>query len=189
MKKSNSQITEENEDCDITLNEEESTPEITETVAKVEHDALLGELEEIKKKCDEYMKAVQYAQAEFINYKNRSTKEKEALYCDSTADVVEKFLPVLDNLIRADEAVVAGGDLNALKDGFRLVFKQLKETFENIGVKEIKSVGEKFNPDMHNAVMHFEDETFNENEITEEFQKGYIFKDKVIRHSMVKVAN
>lgn len=154
------------------------------------------ELEEIKtqlgdksKQCDEYLVMLQRTAAEFDNFKKRTAKEKEALYSEALCDVVLAFLPVIDNLERALKASDAADEGKSLKNGVELVLRQMKDVMKNLGVEEVKGIGENFDPLLHNAVMHIEDDSFGENTIVEEFQKGYILKDKVIRHSMVKVAN
>ena len=126
--------------------------------------------------------------AEFDNFKKRSIKEKEDLFAFIVCDIVAGFLPVLDNL---DRAVIAGAESEdkSLLDGVKLVQKQFTDTLTALGVEEIKSVGEEFDPELHNAVMHIEDNSVGANVIIEEFMKGYIYKGKVIRHSMVKSAN
>lgn len=125
--------------------------------------------------------------AEYDNFKKRTMKEKEKIYTDSVGSTIAQLLPVIDNLERA---ISSFSDIeNEFYKGFELVLKQTKEIFEKMGVTEIASVGEVFNPDFHNAVMHIEDDSFGENTIAEEFQKGYMYKDKVIRYAMVKVAN
>lgn len=154
-----------------------------------EFDSVRGELEEKTKQCTEYLDKLQRTAAEFDNFKKRSVKEKEALYVDAVSDVVCAFLPVLDNVERAVQAISADSSAQTLKDGVDMVLKQFMETFKCIGVEEIAAVNEQFDPMRHNAVMHVEDETVGHNTIVEEFQKGYIYKDKVIRYSMVKVAN
>jgi molecular chaperone GrpE len=132
----------------------------------------------------------QRAAAEFDNYKKRTVREKEALYSDAVSDVISAFLPVIDNLERAIlSADSNSADAKSIREGIELVIKQVTETLKNLDVKVIKSTGEAFDPQLHNAVMHIEDESLEQNIIAEEFQKGYIYKDKVIRHSMVKVAN
>lgn len=125
--------------------------------------------------------------AEYDNFKKRTAKEKERIYSDSIGSTAAQLLPVIDNLERA-LASFADTD-NEFYKGFELVLKQTKEIFEKMGVSEIVSVGESFNPELHSAVMHVEDENFGENVVVEEFQKGYMYKDKVIRYAMVKVAN
>ena len=124
--------------------------------------------------------------AEFDNYKKRSAKERENIYTDVRVDTVTKFLPVFDNLERAMKTETAD---EAFKKGVEMTFNQLTDVFKKLGVEEIESVGQKFDPAMHNAVMHVEDEAYGESEIVEEFQKGFRIGDKVIRFSMVKVAN
>lgn len=154
-----------------------------------EFQSIKGELEEKTKQCTEYLDKLQRTAAEFDNFKKRSLKEKEAIYVDAVSDVVCSFLPVLDNVERAVQAISADSSAQALKDGVDMVLKQFMETFKCIGVEEIAAVNEQFDPMRHNAVMHVEDEAVGHNTIVEEFQKGYIYKDKVIRYSMVKVAN
>ncbi len=124
--------------------------------------------------------------AEFDNYKKRSAKERENIYTDVRVDTVTKFLPVFDNLERAMKTETAD---EAFKRGVEMTFNQLMDVFKKLGVEEIESVGGPFDPKLHNAVMHVEDAEHGENEIVEEFQKGFRIGDKVIRFSMVKVAN
>lgn len=124
--------------------------------------------------------------AEFDNYKKRSAKERESIYTDVRVDTVTKFLPVYDNLARALKAETAD---EAFKKGVEMTFGQLLEVFQKLGVEEIETVGKSFDPNLHNAVMHIEDGEKGEGEIVEEFQKGFKVGDKVIRFSMVKVAN
>jgi molecular chaperone GrpE len=124
--------------------------------------------------------------AEFDNYKKRSARERENIYTDVRVDTVTKFLPVFDNLERALKTETAD---EAYKKGVEMTFNQLMDVFRKLGVEEIESVGKTFDPAVHNAVMHVEDDAHGENEIVEEFQKGFKIGDKVIRHSMVKVAN
>jgi len=128
--------------------------------------------------------------AEYDNFKRRTAKEKIQIYTNSVAEVVEQILPFVDNLARATAVEVASDDAKQLLEGIKLVERQFCETLTAIGVEEIKAVGEKFDPNMHNAVMHVDDEAIDGEEIiVEEFMKGYVYKDKVIRHSTVKVAN
>lgn len=156
---------------------------------KEELEAVKSELEEQKKKCGEYLDRLQRTAAEFDNFKKRTVKEKEALYDDAVCDVIREFLPVIDNLERAQNAVSADSSAQSLKDGVEMVFKQFRDILKKIGVEEIKALNETFDPLLHNAVMHVEDESLGTSVIVEEFQKGYRYKDKVVRHSMVKVAN
>ena len=124
--------------------------------------------------------------AEFENYKKRSSKEREKLYNMITGDVVSSILPVMDNLEKA--ANVKTED-ESYQEGVKLVVKQLKEVLEKLGMKEIETIGKRFDPELHDAVSHIEDKTKGEQEIVEEYRKGYKLGDKVIRHSMVIVAN
>lgn len=154
-----------------------------------ELESVKGELDEKSKQCSEYLDKLQRTAAEFDNFKKRSAKEKESIYIDAVSDVVGNFIPVLDNMERAIQAISADSSAQNLKDGVELVFKQFREVIKNLGVEEIKAVNETFDPMRHNAVMHIEDETLDHNVVVEEFQKGYVYKEKVIRYSMVKVAN
>ncbi len=124
--------------------------------------------------------------AEFDNFKKRSSKERETLYNSVLGDVVNKLLPVLDNLEKAANAETE--DTN-YKQGIDLVLKQYMEVLSAFGVKEIESIGTTFDPELHEAVSMVQDETLGEKEIKEEFRKGYKLGDKVLRHSMVIVAN
>ena len=124
--------------------------------------------------------------AEYDNFRRRSQKEKEGLYGDIKADTVQKFLPVYDNLERA---LRQGTEDEAYRKGVEMIMTQFESTLEKLGVTAIECLGEKFDPALHNAVMHVDDEEKGENEIVEVFQKGFKLGDKVIRFAMVKVAN
>ena len=127
--------------------------------------------------------------AEFDNFRKRTEKEKSQMYEIGAKDIIEKILPVVDNFARGIAAVPEEEKSNPFAEGMEKIYKQLMTTLEEIGVKPIEAVGQEFDPDFHNAVMHVEDEEVGENIITEEFQKGYLYRDSVVRHSMVKVAN
>ena len=127
--------------------------------------------------------------AEFENFRNRSEKEKAAKFDMGAKNVVEKVLPIVDNFERGLAAVPEEEKDNAFVKGMEAVYKQFTTVLEEIGVTPIEAVGKEFDPNLHNAVMHDEDETKEENIISEEFQKGYMYKDSVVRHSMVKVVN
>ena len=127
--------------------------------------------------------------AEFDNFRKRTEKEKSQMYEIGAKDIIDKILPVVDNFERGLGAVTEEEKENPFVQGMDKVYKQLMTTLEGIGVKPIEAVGQEFNPDFHNAVMHEENEEFGENIISEEFQKGYMYRDSVVRHSMVKVAN
>ena len=127
--------------------------------------------------------------AEVDNFRKRTEKEKSQMYEIGAKDIIEKILPVVDNFERGIAAVPEEEKSNPFAEGMEKIYKQLMTTLEEIGVKPIEAVGQEFDPDFHNAVMHVEDEEVGENIITEEFQKGYLYRDSVVRHSMVKVAN
>jgi molecular chaperone GrpE len=160
-----------------------------EEIDSKEVESLKLKLDEKSKQCEEYLSMLQRVAAEFDNYKKRTAKEKDALCAEVTGDVVATFLPVVDSLDRAILAASKGDGIQPLKEGIDLVCKQLKDVMKSLGIEEIKSVGGNFDPQLHNAVMHITDDSIGENCIIEEFQKGYAYKEKVIRHSMVKVAN
>ena len=125
--------------------------------------------------------------AEFENFRRRTEQEKAQMFGNGAKAIIEKVLPVVDNFERGLATVEEGADPFA--DGMLMIYKQLLTTLEEAGVKPIEAVGQEFNPDFHNAVMHVEDEEVGENIVVEEFQKGYMYNDSVVRHSMVKVAN
>lgn len=127
--------------------------------------------------------------AEFDNYRKRTEKEKSGMYEIGAKDVIEKILPVIDNFERGLAAVPEDQKEDSFVTGMEMVYKQIMTTLDGIGVKPIEAVGQEFNPDIHNAVMHVEDEELGENIVAEEFQKGYTYRDSVVRYSMVKVAN
>lgn len=127
--------------------------------------------------------------AEFDNYRKRTEKEKSAMYEIGAKDVIEKILPIVDNFERGFATVAEEEKENPFVQGMDKVYKQLLTMLEGLGVKPIEALGQEFNPDLHHAVMHVEDEEVGENVIVEEFQKGYMYRDSVVRYSMVKVAN
>ena len=127
--------------------------------------------------------------AEFDNFRKRTEKEKSQMYEIGAKDIIDKILPVVDNFERGLNGVKEEEKNDPFIQGMEMVYKQLMTTLEGVGVKPIEAVGKEFNPDFHNAVMHVEDENFGENMVAEEFQKGYMYRDSVVRHSMVKVAN
>ena len=127
--------------------------------------------------------------AEFDNFRKRSEKEKSQMFEIGAKSIVEKLLPVLDNFERGLASLNEEQKQEPFAQGVEKIYKQLFTSLEEAGVKPIEAVGCEFNPDFHNAVMHIEDENLGENIVAEEFQKGYMYKDSVARHSMVKVAN
>lgn len=127
--------------------------------------------------------------AEFDNFRKRTDKEKKQMYEIGAKDIIDKILPVVDNFERGLAAVSEEEKSHPFMEGMDKIYKQLMTTLGEAGVKPIEAVGQEFNPDFHNAVMHVEDEEVGENIVVEEFQKGYTYRDSVVRHSMVKVAN
>lgn len=127
--------------------------------------------------------------AEFDNFRKRTEKEKSGMYEIGAKSIVEKLLPVVDNFERGFLSVAEEDKEDAFVTGMEMVYKQLMTMLETVGVKPIEAVGQEFNPDLHNAVMHVDDEEVGDNIIVEEFQKGYTYHDSVVRYSMVKVAN
>ena len=179
--------TEKDEILEETVEEVKAEPEKkTKTSKKEKDNKKVSELEEkLKESEDKYLRML----AEYDNFKKRTMKEKESLYKEGIADSVEKLLTVLDNLDRAAAVDVSQSDAQSVVDGVNKILEQAKEVFAKMGVGEIAAKGEAFNPEFHNAVMHEENEEFGENTVSEVFLKGYKMGDKIIRHSMVKVAN
>ncbi len=173
---------------DAEINSEQTSEDAPVDTEENDSALLKEQLADKEQKCSEYLNMLQRTAAEFDNFKKRTAKEKEAIYNDGVSDTVNAFLPLIDSMERAEKSFSESED-KSLKEGFELIMRQMKEAMNKLGVKEIKSVGEQFDPELHNAVMHIDDETFGANEIVEEFQKGYILEEKVVRHSMVKVAN
>lgn len=155
-----------------------------------------AELTELKKTLDQKDLAIaelndKYLRlgAEYDNFRKRSAKEKEGIYADACCDILTQILPVLDNLERAALYNTEESVQTPLGKGLELTLKSFTETLNKLGVAEIEALGKPFNPDLHNAVMHVDDESFGEGEVVEVFMKGYAKGDKVLRYSMVKVAN
>ena len=144
---------------------------------------------DLEKKLSEITDRLQRTMAEFDNFRKRTEKEKAARFEIGARSVIEKILPVLDNFERGLGGVEEEKKEDPFVSGMDKIYKQLTSTLEEIGVKPIEALGQEFNPDFHNAVMHVEDEDAGENTIVEEFQRGYTYKDSVVRYSMVKVAN
>ena len=178
-----------------TAAEEQKAPETEEPVqteqpapesGEGETDPLLAELEALKDQAahqeDKYLRLA----AEYDNYRRRTTKEKESIWNDAKADAASAFLPVYDNLERALKQETAD---EAYKKGVEMTMTQLRSVLEKLGITEIPALGQPFDPTLHNAVMHVEDESLGENTVAEVFQVGFKLGDKVIRFSMVKVAN
>lgn len=148
---------------------------------------LLERLQAKEKECEEYLDMLRRTMADFDNYRKRAAKEKETIYDDGFADAIKQFLPVLDNFERA--AAYNDNECSNIIEGLQMILKMFKDLLVRCGVEEISAEGQDFNPDFHNAVMHIEDDNYGENVVVEVMQKGYTYKDKVLRYSMVKVAN
>ena len=156
--------------------QEEVTSEVTEEAPENEFEKKYNDVNE------KYMRTL----AEYDNYRKRTIKEKESIYPEAKAVVIEKFLPVMDNFQRA---IDSAENKDGFYEGVVMLKKQMDDVLSSLGVEEIKAVGEEFDPTYHNAVMHVEDENLGENIVAEELQKGYKIGDRIVRHSMVKVAN
>ena len=171
------------------MKNEEIKDEVLETEETLEEPSEAAEEaseeNEFQKKYEELYDKHLRTLAEYENYQRRTQKEKDETYQNAQVSTVAQLLPVLDNLERA----VMAEESSPFKDGVEMIVKQLLETLGKMGVSEIEAVGKPFDPNVHNAVMHVDDEELEENVIVEQFQKGYMLNDKVIRHSMVKVAN
>lgn len=141
---------------------------------------------QLQEQNDKYLRLM----AEYANYQTRTQKEKAARYADAVIDTVEAILPIGDNLERALATEVTTEEAVKFKEGIEMVMKQFNDCLEKLEVTPIKAAGEHFDPNVHNAVMHIDDESIDDNTVVEEFMKGYVYKgERVVRHSMVKVAN
>ena len=188
----------ETEDAqEVETEAKEATEEATETEGDSEAASegkkkFFGKKEKKDKKdekIEELTDRVTRQMAEFDNFRKRTEKEKSQMYEVGAKDIIEKILPVVDNFERGLDAVKEEEKEDPFVQGMEKVYKHLVTTLEGIEVKPIEAVGQPFDPNFHNAVMHVEDENFGENIVAEEFQKGYTYRDSVVRHSMVKVAN
>lgn len=172
----NEEITEETVEEKVEETAEEEAPKSKEEILE----------EKLKEQTDKYMRLY----AEFDNFQKRSAREKDARYADAIIDAAAALLPIGDNLERALQTEVESEDAVKFKEGVEMVMKQFEESLTKLGIAPIKAEGEQFDPNLHNAVMHIEDEAIDDNTVVEELMKGYIYKDeRVVRHSMVKVAN
>lgn len=185
--------TEETEEAtaDAAVEEAEQSEETTEEAEPTKEKSKLFKKKKDPKdeKIEELSDKLLRQMAEFDNFRKRTEKEKSAMYEIGAKDIVEKLLPVVDNFERGFMTVAEEDKEDAFVTGMEMVYKQLMTMLETVGVKPIEAVGQEFNPDLHNAVMHVEGETVGDNIIVEEFQKGYTYRDSVVRYSMVKVAN
>ncbi|WP_310604314.1 nucleotide exchange factor GrpE [Anaerosporobacter sp.] len=170
------EITESDEDT------EKSSKSFFKKDKKEKKDKKDAQIEELK---DRSMRQM----AEFENFRKRSEKEKSQMFEIGAKSIVEKILPVIDNFERGLGAITEEEKESAFVQGIEKIYKQMVSSLEEAGVVAIEAVGKEFDPNLHNAVMHAEDENFGENTVSDEFQKGYMYKDSVVRHSMVKVVN
>ena len=177
-------VTKKKEDIEKEAAEEAVAEEVTEEVTE-------EAVDENEKKIAELSDKIPRITAEYENYRKRTAREKESLYEMAKADTVAAFLPLFDNIEKAIKVKPndASGEWKAFSEGVDLMKKQMADILTSLGVTAIDAVGEEFNPELHNAVMHVEDEEAGEGVIVEEFQKGFKLGDRVIRHSVVKVAN
>ena len=170
--------------------EEAGSEEAKEDAEKKTGKKLFGKKKDKKdEKIEELTDKLTRQMAEFDNFRKRTEKEKSQMYEIGAKDIIEKILPVVDNFERGLDSIPEEEKGSPFAEGMEKIYKQLMTTLDSLGVKPIKAVGQEFNPDFHNAVMHVEDEEFGENVVAEEFQKGYMYRESVVRHSMVKVAN
>ena len=170
--------------------EEAGSEEAKEDAEKKTGKKLFGKKKDKKdEKIEELTDKLTRQMAEFDNFRKRTEKEKSQMYEVGAKDIIEKILPVVDNFERGLGSIPEEEKNAPFVEGMEKIYKQLMTTLESVGVKPIEAVGQEFNPDFHNAVMHVEDEGLGENIIAEEFQKGYMYRESVVRHSMVKVAN
>lgn len=167
---------------DITEKEETTAPKKEKKGFKRKKDKKDEQIEELN---DRLMRTM----AEFDNFRKRTEKEKSHMFEIGAKDIVERILPVIDNFERGLSAVSEDEKDTAFVQGIEQIYKQLMTTLEAAGVKTIEAVGKEFDPNFHNAVMHAEDDTLEENMVSEELQKGYMYRENVVRHSMVKVVN
>ncbi len=175
-----------------TVTEEEAAEAVDAEFTSVEEEKKTGFFRKKDKKdkkdekIEDLMDRLQRQMAEFDNFRKRTEKEKSVMYDGGARDVIEKILPVVDNFERG----LAGADEDTpFVDGMNKIYKQLVTVLTDLGVTPIEAVGQTFDPNYHNAVMHEDNPDAGENEITQELQKGYMYKDTVLRYSMVKVAN
>lgn len=145
--------------------------------------------DKLKEQLSELNDKVVRQMAEFDNYRKRTEKEKQAMFETGAKSVIEKLLPVVDNFERGLAALIEGAERTPFEEGVLMTYKQLMTELEKLEVRPLDAVGKEFDPNFHNAVMHVDDESFGENIVVEELQKGYTYRDSVVRHSMVKVAN
>ena len=168
---------------------EEVAEEVTEEACTEAEAKEPTEEEKLQKQLDELNDKYLRLMSEYVNYQNRTAKEKAARYADAIIDAVAQILPIGDNLERALKTEVKSDDAVKFKEGIEMVMNQFNDCLEKLDVAPIAAEGKQFDPNFHNAVMHVEDDSLGENVVAEVLQKGYTYRDSVVRHSMVKVAN
>ncbi|MBP5195142.1 MAG: nucleotide exchange factor GrpE [Lachnospiraceae bacterium] len=173
---------------------EEKASGETEDAPKKEKKGLFGkktdsEKDKLKEQVEELNDKLIRQMAEFDNFRKRTEKEKDQMFETGAKSVIEKILPVIDNFERGFQAVEKEDEEDSFTQGMRMVYKQLMDELDKMEVKPIEATGKEFDPNLHNAVMHIDDESLGENIVAEELQKGYTYRGSVVRHSMVKVAN
>lgn len=185
------EVTEETVDGEAAADVEEDTEDSLENDSKEKKSFFKKDKKKDKKDLliEEITDKYKRTFAEFDNFRKRSEKEKSAMYEIGAKDIIEKVLPVVDNFERGLATVSEEEKSTPFVEGMDKIYKQMMKALEDAGVKPIEAVGQEFDPNFHNAVMHVEDEELGENIIAEELQKGYMYRDTVVRHSMVKVAN
>ena len=160
--------------------------EKAETKEESNIETLKAQLKQEKEKSEEYYEHLKRNMAEFDNFKKRISKEKDLMYNTISADIVGQLLPALDTF---EKALSSETTDESYKEGMVMIYNQIHDTLKNMGVEEIEALNTTFDPNFHEAVMHVEDENYGEKEVVEVFRKGYKIGDKIIRHTMVKVAN
>ncbi len=174
---------------DSTAEEKADASEENKTEKKLFGKGNKKEVEKLKAQVDELNDKVVRQMAEFDNYRKRTEKEKQSMFETGAKSVIEKILPVVDNFERGLATIPEGEAKSSFAEGMNMIYKQLMSELEKIEVKPIEAVGKEFDPNLHSAVMHVDDESLGENIVAEELQKGYTYRETVVRYSMVKVAN
>ncbi|PXV93471.1 molecular chaperone GrpE [Lachnotalea glycerini] len=187
------EVKEEIEDAEEVDSEKEPVETEKDSNTPSEKKGIFGKKKDKKDKKDEQIEELtdrlKRTMAEFENFRKRTAKEKEQMFEVGAKTVIEKLLPTVDNFERGLQAVSEEEKKSSFVEGMDMVYKQLLSSLEEIGVKQIEAVGKEFDPNLHNAVMHEENEELGENIVSDELQKGYIYRETVVRYSMVKVAN
>lgn len=175
-------VTDEEIDTEAVAAEDTQADDHEKKVKDAQKDPKDAQIEELKDRLARQM-------AEFDNFRKRTEKEKSAMYEVGARDMIEKMLPVLDNFERGLASVPEDQKNTSFAEGMEMIYKQFVKTLEDAGVEAIEALGQQFDPNLHNAVLHVEDDSFGENEISQELQRGYKYRGTVVRHSIVQVAN